>query len=64
VCRAERLFIDPWGGFYIMANLRGLCHACHNEKSKTEDAMDWRDELDRVLAPYRTKATGVPTGGG
>ena len=54
VCRAERLFpFDPWGGFYIMANLRGRCHSCHNSKSKTEDTDDWTVQLNEVLAPYR-----------
>lgn len=64
VCRAERLFIDSWAGFYIAANLRGMCDACHNAKSLKEDGQDWREELDRILAPYRkqTKDLGVGAG--
>ena len=54
VCRAEHLFpCDPWGGFYIVANLRGRCHACHNKKTRIEDGLDWTAQLDAVLAPYR-----------
>jgi len=53
VAKAEKLFLDPWGGFFIMENLVGRCHACHNKKGRTEDIQDWQEELDRVLAPYR-----------
>jgi 5-methylcytosine-specific restriction endonuclease McrA len=56
VCRAERLFpFDKWGGFYILSNLKGRCHGCHNAKSKVEDGQDWTAKLDEVLAPYRRK---------
>jgi 5-methylcytosine-specific restriction endonuclease McrA len=65
VCRAERLFpFDSYGGFYIMANLVGRCHGCHNKKTKTEDARDWTDELDKVLAPYRADRAKRLAGGG
>ena len=62
ICRAEGLFpFDPWGGFYIRANLRGYCHGCHNVKTKTEDGRDWTEELDKILAPYRQrKGQGSP----
>lgn len=64
VCRAERIFpFDPWGGFYIMSNLKGRCHSCHNAKTKVEDAQDWTAELERVLGPYRTKDEHCDTGG-
>ena len=66
VCQEEKLFpFDRWGGFYIMANLRGRCHACHNKKGKTEDAKDWTEQLNVVLAPYRRDKRGrTPPGGG
>ncbi len=55
--RASRLFrFDPWAGFYILDNMRGLCHACHNKKGKTEDAQDWTDELAKIMARYRPVA--------
>jgi 5-methylcytosine-specific restriction endonuclease McrA len=55
-CQREGLFpFDSWAGFYITANLVGRCHSCHNKKTRVEDAQDWSEELDRVLAPYRRK---------
>jgi 5-methylcytosine-specific restriction endonuclease McrA len=60
VCKALGLFpFDPWGGFYIRANMQGLCHSCHNKKTRVEDTMDWTDELVRVLAPY-LRDKGIP----
>ena len=60
VCRELHLFpFDPWGGFYIRANMVGLCHSCHNKKTKTEDEADWLDELVRVLAKYMLDK-GIP----
>jgi 5-methylcytosine-specific restriction endonuclease McrA len=53
ICRAERLFLDPMGGFYIMANLRGRCHKCHNAKTKIEEGQDWSAELELVLGKFR-----------
>src|SRR5438874_8456418 len=42
VCRALGLFpYQKWPGFYIVNNLVGLCHSCHNKKTRTEDAEDW-----------------------
>ena len=56
VCNAERLFVfDTWAGFYLLANMQGLCHSCHNAKTRVEDSMDWTAELDAVLAPYRSE---------
>jgi hypothetical protein len=64
VCRDEGLFpFDRWGGFYIMSNLRGRCHACHNAKSRVEDGQDWTDELARVLRPYRKQKKDRGGGG-
>lgn len=61
ICQAERLFLDPMGGFYILSNLRGRCHTCHNKKTRTEDTQDWSDELTKVLTPYRTVSIVVTT---
>jgi 5-methylcytosine-specific restriction endonuclease McrA len=59
VCRAEKLFpFDPMGGFYILENLRGLCHSCHNSKTKVEDARDWTVEIDVLLSKFRKKEKG------
>jgi 5-methylcytosine-specific restriction endonuclease McrA len=56
VCRAERLFpYDPMGGFYILENIRGRCHGCHNAKTKVEDGQDWSAALDALLMPFRKK---------
>jgi len=33
-----------------MSNLWGLCHSCHNAKTKLEDGEDWSAELEAVLA--------------
>ena len=63
-CKDEGLFpFDPWGGFYIMSNLKGRCHSCHNAKTKTEDTLDWTAQLDVVLAPYRTIHNTIAGGG-
>jgi hypothetical protein len=32
--------------------MQGLCHSCHNKKTKVEDTQDWTDELIRVLGPF------------
>jgi 5-methylcytosine-specific restriction endonuclease McrA len=58
ICRAERIFpFDPMGGFYILENIVGLCHSCHNSKTKSEDARDWTAELDALLTKFRKKKT-------
>jgi len=58
--RAARLFpFDEWAGFYVLDNIRGRCHSCHNAKTRTEDSMDWTDELARILSKYRTKSCGL-----
>jgi len=61
ICRVAKelgLFpFDAWGGFYIRDNMQGLCHSCHNTKTKTEDGQDWTDELARVLGPYMSGTT-------
>ena len=55
-CRKLGLFpMQRFPGFYIMENLRGRCHSCHNAKSKVEDGQDWTEELDRLLAPYKQR---------
>jgi len=57
VCRAEKLFpFDPMGGFYILENCVGLCHSCHNSKTKIEDSQDWTAQLDALLVKFRKKA--------
>jgi 5-methylcytosine-specific restriction endonuclease McrA len=61
VCRDLQLFpFDPMGGFYIMANLQGLCHSCHNAKTRVEDGQDWSAHLAKVLAPYIKHAAISP----
>jgi len=57
-CRRLKLFrFESLPGFYIMENLRGLCHGCHNAKTKIEDSLNWSDELERVLAKYLKQKT-------
>jgi hypothetical protein len=43
------------GGFYILENIRGRCHGCHNAKTKVEDGQDWSAALDALLMPFRKK---------
>jgi 5-methylcytosine-specific restriction endonuclease McrA len=53
VCRALKLFpYEQWPGFYILANLVGMCHGCHNKKTKTEDTEDWSAQLVTILITY------------
>lgn len=53
ICKAEKLMIDPVGGFYMIENLRGRCHSCHNAKTKIEGTLDWSHALNTLLAPWR-----------
>jgi len=55
--RSEQLSLDPWGGFYVMENLRGRCHSCHNSKSKIEDTQDWSAELESLLSKFRKRVS-------
>lgn len=29
----SKRWIDPWAGFYLLSNLRGLCRSCHHAKT-------------------------------
>lgn len=54
-CRRLALFpFDSMAGFYIVDNLQGLCHSCHNRKTQTEERerKDWTDALGRLLARF------------
>lgn len=56
---AERLSLDRWGGFYIVANLVGLCHGCHNKKTYREhETHVYRTELSLLFRPYRKRSKG------
>jgi 5-methylcytosine-specific restriction endonuclease McrA len=55
--KAERISpFEKYPGFYVLENLRGRCHGCHNSKTKIEDAQDWTAQLDALLAKFRKKA--------
>lgn len=52
-CKALGLFpYQKYPGFYIVANLIGLCHSCHNNKTRTEDTEDWSEQLVTVLLRF------------
>jgi hypothetical protein len=54
VCRAEGLFpAQRYPGFYIVENIKGRCHSCHNRKTRIEDTQDWTAAIDVLLAPFR-----------
>lgn len=56
VCKALGLFpLERFPGFYLLPNLVGLCHRCHNKKSLVEDGMDWSAALVLLLSNYLTK---------
>jgi hypothetical protein len=53
VCRALGLFpFQKYPGFYVLSNLIGLCHSCHNSKTRVEDAQDWTEQLVTILLTY------------
>jgi hypothetical protein len=59
VCRALKLFpFQKWPGFYIIENIKGLCHGCHNVKTKTEDSKDWTEQLVKVLSRFLPSELG------
>jgi len=56
VCRALKLFpFEKWPGFYISANVIGLCHKHHNMKTRVEDSMDWREQCVVLLSRFMPK---------
>ena len=53
-CVRRGLFpLERLRGFHLAANLTGLCHGCHNEKTAREAGSDWADDLERLLCRFK-----------